>query len=66
MHLVSDSLESIVKDYVLVNAHLASVGCVSYFAETSLQMDCKIGASTDTLENNNEHPRPIIQEKEAV
>ena len=51
---------------VLVNAHLQLVECVSYFAETSLQLDCKIGASTDALEKNNEHARPIIQEKKAV
>ena len=25
--------------------------------------NCKIGASIDTLENNNEHPRPIVSRR---
>ena len=64
MNPVSDSLESIEKDYVLVNAHLASVECISYFAETSQRLDCKTGASTDTSEKHNEQARKVIQEKE--
>ncbi|KAG6725740.1 hypothetical protein I3842_02G046000 [Carya illinoinensis] len=36
-HPVSDSLESIEKDYVLVNPHFASMEGFSYYLETSLQ-----------------------------
>lgn len=60
---VSDSMELIEKDYVLVNAHFASLEAISCYREPSLQLERKIGAPFDTPEQN-EQGRPLMQAKE--
>lgn len=62
-HQVSDSMVSIEKDYVLVDAYFASLESLSCFPEISMQFDCKIGASSYTPEQN-EQGRPVMQAKE--
>ncbi|XP_061996304.1 serine/threonine-protein kinase ATG1a [Rosa rugosa] len=42
---VSDSMESIEKDYVMVNSHFASMESFSYYLEHSLQLDSTTRAS---------------------
>ncbi|XP_030488353.2 serine/threonine-protein kinase ATG1a isoform X1 [Cannabis sativa] len=60
---VSDSMESIEKDYVLVNPHFASSESISYFLETSQLSNSKTGVST-YAQKQNEQGRPVIQEEE--
>lgn len=62
-HQVSDSMELIEKDYVLVNAHFASLEAISCYREPSLQLERKIGAPFYTPEQN-EQGRPLMQAKE--
>ncbi|XP_062091271.1 serine/threonine-protein kinase ATG1a [Humulus lupulus] len=60
---VSDSMESIEKDYVLVNPHFASSESISCYLEMSQLSNCKTGVSTYT-QKQNEQARPIIQAEE--
>lgn len=57
MHPVSDSLEEIERDYVLVNALWTSIECISYFRDTSPQSESKTGSSVDTAKQI-EQPKP--------
>ncbi|PON78931.1 Serine/threonine protein kinase [Parasponia andersonii] len=60
---VSDSMESIEKEYVLVNANFALSESISYYLETSLKHNFKTGVSTNS-QKQNEQGRPVIQAKE--
>ena len=62
---VSDSMASIVEDYVLVDPHFASSESISYCLETSLTHNCKTGVSTYT-QKQNEQGIPVMQAKEST
>ncbi|XP_034202883.1 serine/threonine-protein kinase ATG1a isoform X2 [Prunus dulcis] len=50
---VSDSMESIEKDYVMVNPHFASMESFSYYLETSLQLNSTTRASISGSKQND-------------
>ncbi|XP_021822669.1 serine/threonine-protein kinase ATG1a isoform X2 [Prunus avium] len=50
---VSDSMESIEKDYVMVNPHFASMESFSYYLETSLQLKSTTRASISGSKQND-------------
>lgn len=62
---VSDSMESIEKDYVLVNANSTLIETFSYHLGTSLQLHSTTKASTSTPKQN-EQDRTTMHTKELV
>ncbi|KAL5572228.1 hypothetical protein UlMin_021825 [Ulmus minor] len=59
---VSDSMELIEKDYVLVSAHFASMETLSYYLDSSVQVKCEKEASDSP--KLNEQGRSVMQAKE--
>lgn len=63
---VTDSMDSIEKDYVLVNHHIASVENLSYLTETSLQDNSATRVSVCPSKKNDQDIAVTMQTKQHV
>lgn len=61
----SDSMESIEKDYVMVNSHFASMESFSYYLESSLQLDSTTRASICAAKQKD-HDIPAVLKTEEL
>lgn len=61
---VSDSMESIEKDYVMVNSHFASMESFSYYLEHSLQLDSTTRASIGASKQKDHGIPRVIKTEE--
>lgn len=65
MHSVAALMESIEKEYVLVNANFASMEGFSYYLETSVQ-DASITKVSNSTSEKNDHLSNSFQTKEVA